>query len=235
MPWYRYRAEDADGVSFTSTIEADSAYEATVAIRELGVELESLERVPGPESPPRPELLEPPLADEPSFRLEPVDDRPPPAPREIPPGVSGTPGGMILILVGGIFVAISSIMIVVGLFTVAAGNREGWFIAGIPSIHFLVGSLLLFFAIRGRSERRRIVQDGAVALGHVENIGFNRSVRVNGRNPFKMSYRFEVAGVEYEGSHSSMDEALKRHRRHDRIWVLYDVDDPSKSVEWPPF
>jgi len=49
VAWYRYRARDAQGSWFSSTVEADSAYEATIAVREMGVELEALERVSGPE------------------------------------------------------------------------------------------------------------------------------------------------------------------------------------------
>lgn len=237
MPWYRYRAKEADGTSFTSTIEADSAYDATVAVRELGVELDALERVATPEpavdrahAPPTPAAV----PREPTYRLEPVDDRPPPAPREIPPGTSGVAGGFILLFIGGFFTAMASLFIVIGLGVLLSGNSDGWFMIGIPSIHLTVGLGLLLYALRGRHERRRIVHEGLVALGRIKATGHNRRVRINGRNPYKMDYEFEVNGQVYSGSHSTMDEAIKAHRLHDRIWVIYDPADPSKNVEWPP-
>ena len=237
MPWYRYRAQDPDGTWFTSTIEADSAYDAMVWIRESGAELDALERVASPEptvdrapDPPMPATLP-----EPSHRLEPVHDRPPPAPRHVPPGTSGVAGGIVFMAVGGIFTFVAAIFIVVGLGLVASGNSEGWFFAGFPMIHFTIGAVMLIYAIRGRSERRRVVRDGEVALGRIHKTGRNHRVRINGRNPYKMDYEFEVDGETYRGDHSSMNEAMTAHRLHDRIWVLYDPEDPSKNVEWPPF
>lgn len=238
MPWYRYRAKDPDGTWFTSTIEADSAYDATVAVREMGVELDALERVASPEPNPTPASHgSVPMVHElePRHRLEPVDDRPPPAPREVPPGTSGVAGGFVFIAVGGIFTAVASIFIIVGLGVVLSGDSGGWFFVGFPMIHLTVGLGLLGYALRGRAERRRIVHEGHVALGRIERTGRNRRVKINGRNPYKMDYEFEVNGATYRGSHSTMDEAIKAHRLHDRIWVLYDPDDPSKNVEWPPF
>lgn len=242
MPWFRYRAQDPDGIWFTSTIEADSAYDATVAIRESGVELDALERVASPEptvdrgpAPPPPDLARPDSApSESSHRLEPVHDRPPPAPREVPPGTSGVAGGVVFLAVGGIFVAIASLFIVIGIGLILSGERSGWFFAGFPMIHFTIGSVLLFVALRGRSERRRVVRDGEIALGRIHRTGRNHRVRINGRNPYKMEYEFEVDGTTFRGDHSSMNEAMTAHRLHDRIWVLYDPEDPSKNVEWPP-
>ncbi len=238
MAWYRYRAKDTDGTWFTSTIEAESAYDATVAVREMGVELDALERVasaePSLEQPDPPAVAAQPLP-EASHRLEPVDDRPPPAPRVVPPGTSGVAGGMVFLLIGGFFTGIAALFIIIGLTLVLAGNSDGWFAMAVPSIHLTVGIGLLIYALRGRHERRRIVRDGQIALGRIDSTGRNRRVRINGRNPYKMDYEFEVDGQTYRGSHSTMDEAIKAHQRHDRIWVLYDPDDPSKNVEWPPF
>ena len=241
MAWYRYRAKDTDGTWFTSTIEADSAYDATVAVREMGVELDALERVASAEpaleqpAPPLVATPPPPTAASPSHRLEPVDDRPPPAPRVVPPGTSGVAGGIVFLLIGGFFTAIAGLMMTIGLVLVLYGNSDGWFMLGVPSIHLTVGLALLFYALRGRQERRRIVREGHVALGRIEDTGRNKRVKINGRNPYKMDYEFEVDGQTFSGSHSTMDEAIKAHRVHDRIWVLYDPADPSKNVEWPPF
>ena len=238
MPWYRYRAKDTDGTWFTSTIEADSAYEATVAVRDMGVELDALERVASaeptidrPPTPPPPDLER--VA--PAHRLEPVDDRPPPAPRAVPPGTSGVAGGMVFLLVGGLFTAIATLFIIIGAGLVLSGDSDGWFMMAVPSIHLTVGVGLLIYALRGRSERRRIVHEGHVALGRIIETGRNRRVKINGRNPYKMDYEFDVDGHSFRGSHSTMDEAIKAHRLHDRIWVLYDPADPTKNVEWPPF
>ena len=155
-------------------------------------------------------------------------------PRPIPSGTTGVAGGFVFLMVGGIFTAVASVMILAGIAAALAGESAGLFFILFPMIHLTVGVSLLVYALRGRKLRREVVRSGEVALGRVDEVGIQHNVRINGRSPFRMTYSFDVAGTTYGGKHTTMNEALTSHRPHDRIWVLYDPADPSRNVEWPP-
>lgn len=172
--------------------------------------------------------------DQPTIHYEPSDERPGPAPRPIPSGTNGTAGGLVMMLVGSIFAAVATIMIFVGLGTFLAGNGEGLFMIFFPMIHLTIGVGLLIVPLRGRSKRRELVRDGSVAVATIASTGYNRSVKINGRNPYQITFDFEVDGRKFSGKRSTMNKAVTRHSTNDRIWVIYEPEDPSHNMEWPP-
>ncbi|MDG1089197.1 MAG: hypothetical protein P8P20_15745, partial [Acidimicrobiales bacterium] len=68
----------------------------------------------------------------------------------------------------------------------------------------------------------------------VDGVGYDRSVRVNGQNPYELAWSFEVDGHTYNDKKSSFDDRVLTFTPGDRLWVIYDPDDPEESVEWPP-
>lgn len=231
MPTYRYRALDPDGVKYASTIEADSIDDALAAIRAKELQVEAIEPATDPiETGAWTGASAPAL----SARLEPAAARPPSAPRVVPPKSLNAAGGFVLLWVGGLFTLVASVFIITGLGVVLSGNSQGWAFTLFPLIHLTVGLGLLRYALKTRNRRRSVIESGLETVATIESIGLNRKVSVNGRNPYKMTYRFEVDGVSYTGKRSTMSHAITEHNLHDRIWVLYDPQDPSRSVEWPP-
>lgn len=245
---WRYRVRDTDGAIRQDHLRAETLDDAMVQLRSQGADVVGVERVDiddgsGEVQDRRrdaafagsdhgrgmTESREPRTA-----RLEPDSQRPPPAPREIPRGTTGMAGGFVLILVGGAFVAIASIFIVVGIGLLLAGEAGGVFMTLFPMIHFSVGAGLLTWALRGKAKRRDVIANGRAALARVEETGIDRSTKINGRSPYRMVYEFDVDQRTYSGKRSTMNKRITTHRVGDRIWVLYDPDDPERNVEWPP-
>lgn len=231
MPAYRYRALDPDRVRFASTIEADSLDAAVDLLSERGFSIESIELDDGRESSQDP-YAEAGAGSQP--RLEPAADRPPAAPRDVDRKSITAPGGNVLLLVGAIFAIVGLVFVVTGVAMLLGGNNAGWAIAGFPLIHLSVGVGMLYYSLSRRAERRRIAELGEVAVATITSTGFDRKVRINGRNPYKMTFDFRVGDVEHSGKRSTMNSDITEHELFDRIWVLYDPADPSKNMEWPP-
>ena len=122
----------------------------------------------------------------------------------------------------------------VGLVALANGASEGLFFLLFPLIHLTVGIAMLVYGLGRRAKRRHIYREGDVTMGTIEGVGYNRSIRVNRRNPYELVWSFEVAGHRYHDKHSTFDEQVMQLVPGDRIWVLYDPSDPEESVEWPP-
>lgn len=167
-------------------------------------------------------------------RHEPVSPPPPAAPREISLKQSSYLGSSVLIIIGGVFVASASVLILTGLGLLIAGNRTGLDLALFPLIHFSIGVALLFFATPTRRRRRMLAAHGAAAVATVQTVGKIRRVRINKRRPHKITYTFEIGNVSYSGERASIDNELASYRPDDAMWVLYDPANPAVNMEWPP-
>lgn len=222
---FSYRAVDREAVTKTGAIEASSLSEAVRAVEAMDLELLGIEATS--EAGDGVDGNRPP-------RSEPLTPMPPAAPRPMPPNVTGAAGGVVFIMVGGLFTFVASIFIVVGLVIVASGDLGGWFMVLFPMLHFTIGVGLLVYAFRSRHMRRHLAVNGVPAVATVEEVELDRSVKVNGRSPHKMEYEFEVLGTTYRGKRSTMNRAVTAHIPDDAIWVVYDPEDPSDNMEWPP-
>lgn len=254
---WRYRVRERDGTSREDHMRAESLDEVMQQLRLQQAEVVSVERVGVDDVQDRPAdrrsldrsggrdraaatrrvrsaSRDPAPPSERAALLEPDSARPPPAPRDIPRGTTGMAGGFVLLLVGGIFTAVASVMILSGLGLLIAGQSAGWFMTLFPMIHLTVGVGLLTYALRGKAKRRAVIANGHVAMARIGETGVDRSTKINGRSPYRIGYDFEVSGFRYSGKRSTMNERITRHRVGDRIWVLYDPDDPDRNVEWPP-
>lgn len=165
--------------------------------------------------------------------LEPRSGRPPAAPRDASEYQTSILKN-VPILVGGIFVAIASVFIVIGLGLLLAGETAGVFMTLFPMIHFTIGMGLLLSGLRKRSTRSDVIERGEVVLGRVTATGLNRRTRINGRNPFLLDYEFEALGATHTGQRSTLDDRITSNQVGDRVWVLHDPADASRNVVWPP-
>lgn len=237
MPQFLLETLDESGDRVITTIDAPTMEDVISGARAAGLEPIRV----GPVRDASPEVESEPTTRTPTFEIdedtthyEPSDERPGKAPRQIPPGTNGTAGGLVLMLIGGVFTGVASIMILVGLGTLLAGNSEGLFMVLFPMIHLAIGLGLLIVPLRGRAKRRELVQQGSIAVATIVDTGYNRKVKINGRNPYKIAFDFEVDGRSYSGKRSTMNKAVTRHSTNDRIWVIYNPEDPSNNMEWPP-
>jgi hypothetical protein len=103
-----------------------------------------------------------------------------------------------------------------------------------PLLFPIIGFTLLTVAVRGYRRRRRAFVHGTPALGAVVAFGLDASVRINGRNPTKLTWRFtDARGGQYGGSVSTMNRMLLGERGIGApIVVLYDPSNPNVNTLW---
>lgn len=221
MPEYVYVATDADGVRIEATIEATSPQSALsklrmqdldpISIEEVGVDVSSQADTPAAEGPERP-----------------TQPAPPPPPRELPPEIGRwyrwkSPLVFFGIAFGGISTAIFLVLAVTG--AALAALVPAWFVA--------IGFAIAAVAWRRNDRRVRAWRYGVAAEATITSVG-QASYQVNGRSPFKMEYEFLVDGTQTSGVRTTFNDAITEYDLHDRIWVVYDPNEPSASAEWPP-
>lgn len=217
MAQFRYRAIDGHGQTDDGVIDATSLHDASEKLRSREVTVVSIEEL---------------TVD--ATRYEPDGTRPPEAPRDVTLRLRDMPGGTVLLMVGGIFTAVAVPIVVSGLVVLASGTSGGAFITLFPLIHLTIGVALVRYVFLRRRKAQDIYRHGTVSMATVDGVGYNRSLRVNGRNPYELVWSLEVQGHRYSDKKSSFDERVMTFAPGDRMWVIYDPNDPEESVEWPP-
>jgi hypothetical protein len=99
----------------------------------------------------------------------------------------------------------------------------------------VAGLLLLGLTVRALRRGRRAYTCGEPVLATVTSAGFDRKTRINGKNPFKVAWEFQVAGDSFKGSLSAMDPAaLAAFADQREVVVLYDPAGPAANMLWIP-
>jgi hypothetical protein len=70
-------------------------------------------------------------------------------------------------------------------------------------------------------------------VGEITELDMNENVRVNGRNPWTITYRYTVDGTEYEGSLSTLNIPGTELAPGNPITVLYLDENPEISGLFP--
>ncbi len=114
-----------------------------------------------------------------------------------------------------------------------AGTTRSW--AGYPALFVLifpvVGALLFSFAAISRLRRRDAFINGRPVLAQVTGADWDRSIRINGQNPFRVSWEFLVDGNPYSGFIRSMSRlALAEIAEATTLVVLYNPERPSSNT-----
>ena len=260
MVQFRYEAVDGSGHLQEGVIEAESTVEAAKSLDASGLTVESLDRIDDPVSGGAGSNSEPrnvvssgsnpwgasrgptaapgaPLefsdgAEARAARFEPAGPEPPPPPREMPSGADAK--GVFAFLFGGIFTGVALLFIIVGVVILLSGALFGLFFIFFPMIHLGIGLVALRSAVRSRNENQVLGEAGVATVAEVESIDRNRKVRINGRHPYLLEYRFVLDGLTHVGDYSTMNRAVTSHEPGDQIWILYEPDDPSNNIIWPP-
>ena len=114
-----------------------------------------------------------------------------------------------------------------------AGTTRSW--TGYGGLFVLifpfVGASLLCFMIISRLRRRDAFINGTPVLVEIANADWDRSIRINGRNPWRVRWEFRVGSIMYDGSISAMDRsALDEVSQATQLIVLYNPSRPSSNV-----
>lgn len=161
---------------------------------------------------------------------------PPPAPRDVADGYVWR-----LLLQDGWAIAALVFAFIGGIFSfVGAGLTAGIITAfvGLPflfmGLPMLAGGGYLGYQRHQLAQQQlHVLQTGADTLGEITELDMNHNVRVNGRNPWTVTYRYSVDGVEYEGSLSTLNTPGSELAPGNPITVLYLADNPEISGLYP--
>ncbi len=133
------------------------------------------------------------------------------------------------LLFGGIGGTLGAVFLGIGLF---AGGPVAFVAVGGITLLVFGGIGLGCVVVGGRTvlAGRRLLQGGRVTEGLIEDAEPNRNVRVNGRNPLRVTYRYRVDGVDYTNTEDRYDRGLPADLSGARVTVLVASEDPGQSL-----
>ena len=221
MPEFRYEATDPRGTEVTATMFGVDPDWVITELNARGYEVHRVE-----------EVEEEPATSERRVPSSPRHSSPPPAPRDVPRvGFSLANPGTFAIGFGALFGGIG-LLVAAGNFISAGPFTFGALFGGVFG---LIGGSAFVAGVRNRSRRRWVLEHGAVAEAVITGTGLDATMRVNGRNPYKMAYDFRTAaGAEVEGFVRTFDEEITGYMPGEPIWVVYNPDRPRQNAVWPP-
>lgn len=167
---------------------------------------------------------------------EPVLITPPPPPRPIADSyvwkLMGSDGmsivGFVFALIGGIFFIIG-FGLTLGIITAFVGIPFALF-----GLAFGAGGLALLHS--RYNEMRKLVnvlRHGQPVRGQIVSAEANTSITVNGRNPWNITYKFQVNGREYAGKVSTLNVPEPELEPGRPATILYLPESPELNALYP--
>ena len=161
---------------------------------------------------------------------------PPPAPRSLPRNYifrllftdGWTIMAVVFTLIGIIFGSIG-----VALTVTLVAAFVGLPFAGIGALFLMIGVPILVWRYREAQQTVLVLQEGDPALGEITDVAQNYNIRVNGRYPWSILYRFDVMGQVYEGKVTTLSQPDLSQQPGKPVVVLYLQDDPEQNVIYP--
>lgn len=161
---------------------------------------------------------------------------PPPAPRRVPQNyarrILSADGWAIA---GGIFVLMGIIFGVVGtILTITIVTAfVGIPFVGLGTVFLVAGGAFLIWRNQYAQETVEVLKHGAPVMGTIVGVRQNYQVRINGRCPWEVVYRFEVDGRGYEGKVSTMSMPDLSQQPGKPTYVLYMPGEPEQNTIYP--
>jgi hypothetical protein len=162
--------------------------------------------------------------------------QPPPAPRPISDsyawrliiGEGWVVAALIVASIGAVFFVVGAVLTI---FIVTA-------FIGIPFA--LVGLALLgggagVTVWRYQNAKRTVdvMRNGQAVIGQVAGVDENLNVSINGRHPWRIRYRFQAIGRDYEGQVTTLHVPGRTLRPGSRAYVLYLPNEPQHNALYP--
>jgi hypothetical protein len=160
-----------------------------------------------------------------------VAEPPPPAPRKVKFGFGGRvdPIGSFFRLFGLLFGGIP-LLVTIGFL----GGGMPSQVALIPLLFAAIGGILGTIGFVRIARAKRLFRDGAAAPAIVTDAWLNTSLRVNGRSPWKITFRYETPdGQVHEVTASRFRIAPELRMPGARVFALYDPKNPTRATLWP--
>jgi hypothetical protein len=161
---------------------------------------------------------------------------PPPAPRPIPNRYAWK----LLFRDGGAIAAFVFVILGFVFSLVGAGLTIAIITAflGIPflllGIAFLIAGAWVFLGRYQNTQKVvKVLQDGLAKKGQIVALEQNYHVRINGRYPWLIQYKFQVEGQDYEGRVSVLNQPGEQYQSGKTAWILYLPDAPKWNSIFP--
>ncbi|MCC6621883.1 MAG: protein kinase [Deltaproteobacteria bacterium] len=156
---------------------------------------------------------------------------PPPAPRKVPFGFGGKadPVGGFFRLFGILFGGIPLIIFISFL-----GGGMPFPFSLLPLVFVAIGGTLGAVGFVRIARAKRLFRDGETAPAIVTESWLNTSLKVNGRSPWKVVFRYETPdGKVHEGTVSRFRIPPELRMPGAQVFALYDPKEPSRATMWP--
>lgn len=161
---------------------------------------------------------------------------PPPPPREIAGSFvwrwmitdGWTIAAFVFLILGGSF-SLTGVGLVAGIVTAFVGIP--FLLLGLV---FLGGSVgVLYWRYTLAQNILKVLRHGQATHGEITAIEQNYNVRVNGRNPWTISYKFSLDGKDYEGKVSTLNNPPTYLAPGNPTAILYLSDAPEYNGIYP--
>lgn len=181
-------------------------------------------------------VLHPPAAKATSFSWDPTLAEPPPVPRNEPPHfirrMMLTEGwsiaAMVFLMLGVIFTLVGAVL-TLAIITAFVGLP----FLGIGILFLIVSLPILLGRYHNAKQKLHVFQLGQHILGEITEVHQNFSVRVNGRHPWVIRFRFQISGRDYEGQVTTLNGEVANYHPKQPLWVLYLPDNPQQNTIYP--
>ena len=163
-------------------------------------------------------------------------EEPPPAPRPISDSYifklmfsdGWAVGFMVVALVGGIF-ACTGVPLVIGVVTAFVGLP----FALLGGAMFLGGAAVIYWRYDVQRQIVEVLRNGQPTQGRIAATEVNAAVQVNGRNPWNITYAFNVGGQDYQGRVTTLNYPGPQLQPGQPAIVLYMPNAPEHNALYP--
>jgi hypothetical protein len=105
---------------------------------------------------------------------------------------------------------------------------------GTERLYRTEGIVILIWRYRKAQQMLNVLRMGEPVLGTIVDIHENLAVEVNGRNPWTITYGFQVDGQVGEGKTATLRPVGFTHQLGQPVYVLYLPDDPTQNTIYLP-
>jgi hypothetical protein len=136
--------------------------------------------------------------------------------------------GLVFLLLGAVFGVLGVAM---SLATVTAFVGVPFALLG--ALFLLVGVPLLVWRYQTARRTIEVLRLGQASQGEIVSVHQDYRVRVNGRHPWRLTYRFEVNGRQYDGQVTTLSQPDLNQQPGKPVYVLYMGNNPEQNTLYP--
>ena len=161
---------------------------------------------------------------------------PPPPPRQVPRRTvwrilladAWMISSLIFLLLGAIFFPLG-VALTIAVVTAFVGVPFA-----VIGLLFLVAAVpILVWRYKVASQTVEVLQHGRATLGEVVTVLQNYQVRINGRHPWTVIYRYDAGGQEFRGKVTTLSQPDLSQQAGQPVYVLQIPHDPGQSTIYP--